>query len=82
MKRFAITEKIKIVGHNKLVIPVINVLYFNFPVRTGSYYCADNGTLWSNINDGQWIFDDENDAKKRLAEIIEELFALKTSVIS
>ncbi len=72
MKRFAIVTQVKEIGHYRFVIPVIKTLYFTSPKRMGAY-CADNGTLWTEIDDGKWIFADKEKAEMRLTEIMEEL---------
>ena len=74
MKRYAIRSKQKEIGYIKFAVPVIEVLHFNSPFFLGSW-CADNGTLWPCLDDGKNIFENENEAKERLAEIIKELFA-------
>jgi hypothetical protein len=74
MKRYAIRSKQKEIGYIKFTVPTIEVLHFNSPFFLGSW-CADNGTLWTCLDDGKNIFENENEAKERLAEIIKELFA-------
>lgn len=55
------------------MIPVIEERYFNSPFFLGSY-CADNGTLWVNLDDEKNIFKNKKDAENRLQEVIKELF--------
>ena len=73
MKRFVITAKSKEIRFIKFVVPCIKELQFNSPMKLGSY-CANDGSLWTSLDDGKSIFEDENKAKDRLAEIIQELF--------
>lgn len=72
MKRFVISVKYKEINFIKFAVPTIKVIYFNYPKRRGAY-CADNGTLWEDIDDNKSIFADEDKAKERLAEIMQEL---------
>jgi hypothetical protein len=73
MKRFVITAKSKEIRFIEFVVPSIKELQFNSPMELGSY-CAHDGSLWTSLDDGKSIFEDENKAKDRLAEIIQELF--------
>ena len=72
MKRFAITVKYKEIVYIRFAVPAIKVIYFNSPKSMGAY-CADDGTLWVRIDDDKYIFADEEKAKARLAEIMQEL---------
>ena len=68
-KRYTIVPKVK----GKFIIPVIQTRYFDSPKKLGSY-CADNGTLWTSLDDGERIFEDEELAKLKLQELISYLF--------
>jgi hypothetical protein len=70
MKRYTISTKIK--GEYRL--PVIKERIFNSPFRFGAY-CADDGTLWTSLDDGKNIFKTYDEAYDRLQEIIKELLA-------
>jgi hypothetical protein len=70
MKRFTIVSRDK----GNYTIPVIEKRSFDSPFYLGSY-CADNGSLWTSLDDGKHIFTNEEDAKNRLKEIIADLFA-------
>lgn len=70
MKRFTIVSRKK----GNYTIPVIEERSFDSPFFLGSY-CADNGSLWTSLEDGKHIFEKKEDAENRLREIIEELFA-------
>ena len=68
-KRYVIVPRRK----GKYIIPVIEERVFNSPMRFGSY-CAEDGTLWTSLNDGVHIFEDQILAKNKLTEVIEQLF--------
>ena len=57
MKRFVIRPK-ACGGFNRFVLPTIETLDFSFPIKFGGY-CANDGSLWSSLDDGKWIFKTE-----------------------
>ena len=69
MKRFVIVAK----KRGAYVVPVIETRDFNSPKKLGSY-CAEDGSLWVSLNDGERIFEDESLAKIQLSTLIGDLF--------
>jgi hypothetical protein len=55
------------------IIPCVKTRVFFSPKRLGAY-CADNGSLWTSLNDGKSIFEDEQAALEKLEEIKKSLF--------
>jgi len=70
MKRYTISTK-KV---GQYTFPQIVVRHFNSPFKWGAY-CADNGSLWTNLDDGKNIFANKKDAENRLKEIVAEIVA-------
>jgi hypothetical protein len=62
--RFTISEKRK----GNWVVPAVSRRVFDSPKRLGSW-CADNGSLWTSLNDGKTIFESEDEACRKLREI-------------
>jgi hypothetical protein len=71
MKRFIIIPKKK----GKFVIPVLETREFNSPKKLGSY-CASDGSLWTTLDDGENIFENEESAKRQLRKVVTELYSL------
>ena len=71
MKRFVIVSKRK----GPYIIPALETREFNYPKKLGSY-CAENGELYTSLDDGKRIFEDESKAKIKLDEIIKALFSM------
>lgn len=69
-RRFVIVPKRK----GEYVIPVIETRTFDSPKFLGSY-CSDKGDLWTTLNDGVRIFEDESLAKSALNKLIHELIS-------
>lgn len=57
----------------KYIIPCMQTRIFSSPKRLGAY-CADNGSLWTSLNDGKTIFEGKDAALEKLEEIKKSLF--------
>lgn len=55
------------------IIPCVQTRVFLSPKRLGAY-CADNGSLWTSLDDGKTIFSDKTAALGKLEEIKKSLF--------
>jgi len=68
-KRFVIVAK----RRGDYIIPVIETREFACPKKLGSY-CAEDGSLWTSLDDGKKIFASETEAANKLADILRDLF--------